>query len=362
VTNMPEYQDHLAILDVGHGNCAVIMVLDWVAVVDAGPKIWLEKFLATHEIMVVNEVLLSHPDRDHIAGLVQLLASRKATVRRVWVNEDVEKDTDLWSDLVCELNKADNARELVFERVLTRDSSGQCAHGPVEIEILHPTARLLDFYRRRDHPKGIRLSGHSINAVVRVVRNNKPVVILFGDLDQTGFSELSELGLDLATPIAVFPHHGGGTGNSDVASFTRGLCAAVRPNTVVFSNGRGVHDMPDPNIVTVVREYLPRARVVCTQLSLHCADAVPPEDPSHLSTLSARGREQGWCCAGSILVSLKELELTPVDTEHGAFLAQYAHRRCVGTKPPVTAIPATRPANCESARAVSRLPIIQGFN
>ena len=133
------HRDHLAILDVGHGNCAVVVLADWVAVIDAGPKICLQMFLESRKLTVVNELFLSHPDQDHIAGLVQLLASRKVTIRRVWVNENVDKDTRLWEDLIYELKGARNAGELIFERILVRESSGHCGSQDVEIQTLHPS-------------------------------------------------------------------------------------------------------------------------------------------------------------------------------------------------------------------------------
>jgi beta-lactamase superfamily II metal-dependent hydrolase len=115
VTTTAVQGDHLAILDVGHGNCAVVILTNWVVVIDAGPKIWLQKFLESRDLSVVNEVFLSHPDRDHLAGLVQLLASRKVTISRVWVDENVDKDTELWDDLLHELKDAQTAGSLIYE-------------------------------------------------------------------------------------------------------------------------------------------------------------------------------------------------------------------------------------------------------
>jgi beta-lactamase superfamily II metal-dependent hydrolase len=319
-----EHRDRLAILDVGHGNCAVVVSAGQVMVIDAGPKLWLQTFLAANGLSVVDEVLLSHPDRDHIAGLVQLLASRTATIRRVWVDEEVEKNTDLWDDLVHELRNAHNAGSLVFERVLVRERSGQCRAGDVEVEVLHPSGEFLGYYQGQSHPSGLRLSGHSVNAVFRVVRGGRPITLFFGDLDQVGLEELCSSNIDLSTPIAVFPHHGGGTGKDAVEAFVDRLCTAVRPATVVFSIGRGVHNTPDPQIVGALIERLPDVRVVCTELSEHCAETLPSDEPVHLATTPARGREQWFCCAGSLVVDLESQELTPIDQAHVAFVEQHA--------------------------------------
>lgn len=324
MTTVTAHRDLLAILDVGHGNCAVILLADWTAVIDAGPKIWLQRFLASRNVSSVNEVFLSHPDRDHIAGLVQLVASRKFRIHRVWVNENVDKDTDLWDDLCYELNDAQKTGDVTFERILTRESCPSCGHQGTEIQTLHPGRSFLTRYQQRGSPVSARISGHSVNAVFRVVKNSKPVVVFLGDLDQRGLMELCSAGIDIMTPVMVFPHHGGGAGTSDLGAFVARLCATIHPETVVFSIGRGVHDTPGPDILSAILKYVPSARVVCTQLSSHCAKSLPFQEPLHLAPLFARGREHRSCCAGSVAIDLEDFQITPLDEEHRAFIEQHA--------------------------------------
>jgi competence protein ComEC len=182
----------------------------------------------------------------------------------------------------------------------------------------------LAYYQHKNHPTGARLSGHSVNAVIRVVKNNKPIAVFFGDLDQLGLTELCTAGMDLLTPVAVFPHHGGGTGTAAIRAFAGQLCTVVHPEAVVFSIGRGVHDTPDPEILAAILEQAPNARVICTQLSVHCANSVPNQEPPHLTPTFARGRERRLCCAGSILIDLYNFQITPLDEEHQAFINEYA--------------------------------------
>ena len=66
--------DCLAVLDVGHGSCAVLLDSDGVVVIDAGPGSTLLEFLLEQGVSHVHVVLISHADEDHIAGLVALVA------------------------------------------------------------------------------------------------------------------------------------------------------------------------------------------------------------------------------------------------------------------------------------------------
>jgi competence protein ComEC len=58
----------LTILDVGHGNCAVLEDGQRTVVFDCGPKTGLLEYLTSRTITVLDLVLISHADEDHIAG------------------------------------------------------------------------------------------------------------------------------------------------------------------------------------------------------------------------------------------------------------------------------------------------------
>ena len=55
---------HIAILDVGHGNCAVLEDEEGVVVIDAGPGGSLLQYLEDRRIEVIDLVLLSHADQE----------------------------------------------------------------------------------------------------------------------------------------------------------------------------------------------------------------------------------------------------------------------------------------------------------
>src|SRR6185436_11845015 len=64
----------LTILDVGHGNCAVLRDDRGAVIVDTGVGVTLLEFLEQCGITAIDAVLISHSDSDHVAGLIKLLS------------------------------------------------------------------------------------------------------------------------------------------------------------------------------------------------------------------------------------------------------------------------------------------------
>jgi len=297
--------ESLAVLDVGHGNCAVLMHSDSVIVIDAGPGTALLEYLRQQGIDAIDTVLISHADQDHIGGLVALLASRCVQIGRVRLNTDSAKGSAAWDDLLYELNKIQTTGELDFRPSLTVSDTGEFDVGRVRTEVLGPSNYLAgkgpgSFYRR-----GKRITANSVSAVVRVVIDDVPLALFTGDLDDIGLLDLLENGQDLSAKILIFPHHGGRSGRSNLAEFSEAICREVSPDVVVFSIGRGRHDLPRPDVVDAVRRALPNVRIACTQLSTHCATSIPTDRPTHLNPHFARGARVGHCCGGTIVVELE---------------------------------------------------------
>ena len=132
--------------------------------------------------------------------------------------------------------------------------------------------------------------------------------------------------MDLRAPILVYPHHGGLPGaGTDPAEHARKLLAAVDPRVVIFSIGREEHANPNPRTILTLREALPNARIVCTQLSKHCAEQLSDHSPTHLSRAFARGRENGTCCGGTIVVPLNDPNaILPQPPPHQDFIRAHA--------------------------------------
>jgi beta-lactamase superfamily II metal-dependent hydrolase len=219
----------LYVLDVGHGNSAVL-VDDAVIVIDAGPGATLLEFLKKEEIKNIAVVLISHADEDHIKGLISLIESKVVTIDAIHINSDALKGSATWADLAFLLDEEDSAGHLRFEVGLTTNHSDKFNTASIVVEILAPSPGLaVKGPGSKDH-EGRKLTSNAMSAVVRLLREGTPLVLLPGDLDETGLDNLLSSGRDLHAMVAIFPHHGGGAANTEMDKFAarealhRSLC------------------------------------------------------------------------------------------------------------------------------------------
>jgi competence protein ComEC len=322
---MANRHPRLYFVDVGHGSCAVLVDERGVVLVDAGPKNHAKLFLQKLGIKKVDVVLVSHADEDHIAGLLALVACESFEIGDVALNPDSHKNSQLWDDLLYTLDKCHNEGKLKFQTSLTTYDldTGRFDQGDVRIQIVAPSQYLAaKGSGSRDRAKR-RITTNSNSAVVRLVHNGRPVAFLAGDIDQTGLTNLARSNRPTAAHILAFPHHGGLPGTADPARFAAEVCRLVKPSVVVFSIGRGEHDTPNPAAVAAIRKHRKDIRIVCTQLSEHCARTVPPAEPSHTHDHHARGRDARKCCAGTIEVDLAHFppRIKPDRRTHRGFIA-----------------------------------------
>ena len=311
----------LNILDVGHGNGAVLQDDDDVLVVDAGPGTTLLEFLTREGITKIDVLLLSHADRDHIRGVISLLASQ-ISIDLVQVNTDSEKGSDTWDDLTYELDCANKKGKVQFDVGLTTNDTGKFDKGKIHIEILAPTPYLAAKGPGSTDRQGRSLTANSASAVVRLSKVGTPLVLLPSDIDNTGLENLADSQTDAKAPIAVFPHHGAKPGMGDVIMFTERFCQVVAPEIVVFSIGRGQYSTPQPEVVAALRKTKASMRILCTQLSEHCAAKLTGKDLGHLTEKYAKGKEKGVCCAGTIVIELGRdgIVIKPEKASHIAFI------------------------------------------
>lgn len=311
----------LDIIDVGHGNSAVLTQANNVVVIDAGPGSSLLEFFETEGITSVDTLIISHADGDHIGGVLNLLASPTLKLRRVFLNSDSSKGSNIWDDLVAALTDAHKRGEVEFNVGITVASSGKFDSGAVEIQILAPDQYLAAKGPGGRDNNGRLLSTNSLSVVIRLMKDGNAVALLPGDLDEIGLARIKENGVNIAAPIAVYPHHGGRAGPGSVAHFAEEFINAVAPRIMVFSIGRGRFGTPNPDVIRALRKADAKLRVACTQLSEHCALSTPKQAPTHLTSSFARGRERNACCAGTLRVDLDNgLEVFPGHADHTTFI------------------------------------------
>lgn len=167
----------LTILDVGHGNSAVLLDDTAVLVIDAGPGTTLLEFLTREGITKIDVLLLSHADRDHVKGVISLLESQ-ITIDVVRLNTDSEKDTDLWQDLNYELDCAYQRGSLQFKIGLSASDTGEFDTDQIRVEILAPSPYLAARGPGSTDRQGRSLTANSVSAVVRLSKLGTPLVLL----------------------------------------------------------------------------------------------------------------------------------------------------------------------------------------
>ena len=309
----------LVVLDVGHGTSVVLFSGNDVAVFDTGTGSGLLEFLEQQRVSRIRAVVLSHADKDHIGGLAALLAANTVAVDRVILNTDSLKDSAIWDDLLYVLDTRHKAGEIIFDTKMT--AGDREMFGATTAIVAAPSPYLSAKGPGSADRLGRRISSNSISAVIRLCGTNGPIALLTGDLDSVGLDDLLRTEGACDAPILVFPHHGGGTGASDVQGYVDQLIARVQPRVVVFSIGRSRGGTPDPEIVRHLRQAAPDARIICTQLSRHCAKSLPAFAASHLSPAFALGRSDRGCCGGTILIPLRDTAgIAPGLDDHLAFI------------------------------------------
>lgn len=311
----------LSILDVGHGNTAVLQTDIGIVVFDASPGSTLIEFLEDQNVNQVDFVLISHADKDHIGGLLLLLTSLAITVGTVLLNHDTIKETETWEDVRFALEDASRRGEVEVITALNEATSLDF-DSLVGIEVLAPSIAMT--LGRRDQDGNV-LTSNAMSAVVRLTVDDVGQVLLTGDLDTVGLENLLASAPDVRSRVLVFPHHGGSPGSDNAVDFAKSLCDAVNPEVVVFSIGRGRYGTPRPEIVEGVRASVADAHIACTQLSENCAASLPSVEPDHLSLRPAKGRLSNSCCAGTLVFSLdKTNDYLPLRDSHWAFIASSA--------------------------------------
>lgn len=288
----------LDIIDVGHGNSAVIRDGDVNVVVDAAPGGALVSYLQEHAIDYVELVVLSHSDADHIGGLIAVLDSG-IRVGRVILNSDGTKGSETWRDLIFSLTDAKREGHITFDVGITQGALDVPGLSSCSLEVVSPSTALAGLGAGGRGRCGRTITSNTISAVIRVLQEGRGVALLAGDMDVVALNEIEYLDVDLRADLLVYPHHGGLPGEGDPETFVARLCDRVQPSAVAFSNGRGRYDNPRAEVVGALKSCSPGAYICCTQLSERCADTHPDDAP----------RRKFRQCAGRVTTEIADGKL-----------------------------------------------------
>jgi hypothetical protein len=297
------------ILDVGHGNSAIVRDGTKCAVVDTGTARQTTTVRELDRIGCtrIEHLIISHSDEDHVGGAPRLLLDESREIGILWFNSDGQKNTKAWEHFLRSAHMRRRRGGLGAVRDLHTAIDQHPSFGRVSLEIAHPS---ILFAGRGPTPPGKHIPGfgrletNSLSVVLRVLLDGEPAALLAADMDAVALAHIKDEGSIVTAPILVFPHHGGLPGKCDPQDFARQLAELVEPELVIFSIKSGINPSnPHPDILSGVRQGAPRAHIACTQLSVHCHAAHTTATDWHLAEGHASGRDDGRCCAGSVTIS-----------------------------------------------------------
>lgn len=299
------------VLDVGHGNCAIVRDADAVAVIDAPIGAQLIETLDSLGITHVESACVSHSDADHLQGILALLTSSRITVGVLYVNADADKTSNAWQDLLAAVEVATRRSTFKPYTSLTASTPGTIAVGDIALRIVSPSPALGLSGVGGKFGGGPPNSANTLSAAIMVERTPGKGLLLASDMDESGLRTAIESCADLNASVLVYPHHGGLPGSGKVQEFVQALMEAVAPTQVLISNGRNRFSNPRKEVVDSLLEA--GCRLSCTQLAKACGD---PADNSHLEAWPAAGRDQKISCAGSMAFELRDTgAVRPVESD-----------------------------------------------
>ncbi|MFD8648289.1 ComEC/Rec2 family competence protein [Streptomyces mirabilis] len=313
----------IVILDVGHGNCAILRDGDRCTIVDARSGVLLLSELQRMGIKHIEHVVLSHADEDHIQGALQLLPHQSFSIGHFWANSDSAKDSDLWDELLALVDHLDTCGRLQANMAISTSQRDKLSFGRMGVSVLHPSPYEIGHGPGRASGARPRLTTNGLSVVLRVSIDDEPVALLPGDIDAAGLRRMLSRQTDATAHTLVYPHHGGGNGSASHARFVQDLASATRPELVIFSMGRDRFKNPSPDVVAEFGSSFPNVRIACTQLSSHChSGALPAAGGSHLGNRSAAGLAEGKCCAGTLTLRVEDggIYVHPEPGPHAAWI------------------------------------------
>ena len=237
----------ITILDVGHGNAALIefpggrtFLLDGggfadIAVFYPGARL-VAPYLRRRKILTVDTLLLSHPNSDHMNGLIYI--ADHFNVKELWTNG--EPRGTLGYRMLMNSARIKQIKTPAFETL-----DRQLSIGGVMVRLLYPPP---GFLAKRESERWRNTKNHSL--VVQLIYKNH--AFLFpGDITRRAEAELvRSCGAQLQSTVLIVPHHGSKTSSSAV------LLSTVAPEiAIVSARGRGKRRHPHPSVVERYRKH-----------------------------------------------------------------------------------------------------------
>ena len=213
--NMPDDKWHVSFLDVGQGDAILISRGSQQVLIDGGPSPQAINVALGRQMpfwdRTIELVVLTHPDQDHLAGLVEVL-------NRFHVEEVLDPDLPSDSPLYGEWQKLLIANKV--NRTIAR-AGQQITLSGATLTVLHPPDTLLTDTDADDDNNG----------VVLKLKAGRASFLLTADIRHEAEFQLIARRAALNSHVLKIAHHGSDT------STTREFLSAVDPQVAVISVG-----------------------------------------------------------------------------------------------------------------------------
>jgi competence protein ComEC len=215
----------ITFLDVGQGDSIWIKSPDNVNyLVDGGPSsagAIVADYLRQQGVTRLDAIILTHPDADHVGGLLQVLRSINTTQ---FIHNGQGKDTATYNNVIGELWVQG------VPTVIVSAGARLVMDGYVVADVLNPVEPLSNDVNE--------------NSIVLRVSSGAVHVLLTGDIPAVIESVLRVSGAPLAAQVLKVAHHG------SAGSSTIGFLNAVQPRDAVISVGPNSYNHPSPDVMS----------------------------------------------------------------------------------------------------------------
>lgn len=231
----------VTMIDVGHGNASLLelphgynMLIDGGGfsdnrVFDVGASI-IAPFLWQKKIRTIDSIVLSHPNSDHLNGLIYI--AENFHVKNVWTNH--ETANTFGYRIFMETIKKNNIQMPAYNKITgVHDING------IHIDVLYPP---VDFIEKKEIETWRNLNN---NSLVLKVSLGATSFLFPGDIKARAEYELiSTAGDKLKSTVLLAPHHGSRT------SSTEPFLGKVNPEVVIISSRwKSRFGFPHPSVL-----------------------------------------------------------------------------------------------------------------
>lgn len=228
-----KFQIHF--IDVGAGDAALLQYGDGdsakYALIDAGPDYYtrtngskvdtserVHQYLTDHKVTKLEFVLLTHPHRDHIAGMINILEDKNIKIDKIYGNnfdlsysssgnqdpddiEDTEFSSEVYEAVKAAIQEREDAGETVYEVPAAGDSINL---GSAKITFYGPLNMDFTYGRKVD----LNIRQENKYSIVCKVEYGKNSFLMTGDAQKETIQQIVSKGYNLSAQVLKVPHHG----------------------------------------------------------------------------------------------------------------------------------------------------------